>query len=74
MKLYYSDGEVWYNRYWHGEVGGPIANWLITLADREGWWGNPYSAPNPTMAVLALEGFSKLAAASQAIIMEANDG
>lgn len=59
MKLYYSDGEVWYNRYWHGEVGGPIANWLITLAELS---INPYSAPNPTMAVLALEGFSKLAA------------
>lgn len=59
MKLYYSDGEVWYNRYWHGEVGGPIANWLITLAELS---INPYSAPNPTMAGLALEGFSKLAA------------
>jgi hypothetical protein len=54
MKLYYSDGEVWYNRYWHGEVGGPIANWLITLAELS---INPYEAPNPTMAVMALEGF-----------------
>ena len=54
MKLYYSNGEVWYNGYWHGEVGGPIANWLITLAELS---VNPYSAPNPT-----LKSFSKLAA------------